>query len=220
MKTRSILIALAAMVMLLAGTAFLLRSTRAAAGRIQAMRFLNKFNNQVESGNTDSVLTCFAKGKDEARIARLARLLAGVSGTDDKKQPLFGTCLAMSSCALKMTDNNSAEATIPVAFKRNSLAGGQSSITLQIQETPGGQYQVVKADARKFLSDYERYENSVKQQAGAEGIYNLVSRMAHQNAVKLKARYDSVLWLGHANYQTYYYVAKGDVDLDYYYRAG
>jgi len=218
MKTKPILVILAAVVMLLAGSAFLIRSKFYGEDekQQQLLRFLNGFDQQVKEGNADSLLTYFAAGKDRKNIERLAGLLAGISGLNGENAPLFGVCFVTDKCAVRTT-GKTAEIVIPVIFKRDSLAGGQSSLSLRLQQDRGGKYLVIQADVRKFLSDYERYEMQVKRQAGDEDIYHLVSRMAYKNSEKLKTRYDTVMWFDHVNYQTYYYVIKGKVIPDFYY---
>ena len=179
--------------------------------------FLNQLNSDIKTGNTDSLLTCFAAGKDERNIERLAGLLAGSYGTDRQKLPLFGVFLDVDKSLVKIAGDNTAEITIPLIFKRDSLAGRHSSLSLKLQQDHSGKYLVIQADARKFLSDYERYEAMVKQRAGDEDIYSLVSRMARKNSETLKTKYDSVVWFDHVNYQTYYYVVKGKIFPDFYY---
>ena len=63
MKTKPILVTLAALVVLVAATALLLHSNTPLDKKAQARLFLNRFDSDIKTGNTDSLLSFFAMGE-------------------------------------------------------------------------------------------------------------------------------------------------------------
>ena len=208
MKTKPILIA--ATIALLAGITLFIRcktSTKTDAAEIT--QFLNKFNNSIKEGSTDTLMACFETNKKTKGLKRLVNLLAGKK--DDRgSKPMAIISLDIDNAQIKNVNTELITVNIPTSFSHDSLNSKKSMLILKIYQFAPHRYKIVQADARKFYNDYVAYEYYVKSKTVTDNdVFDPMTIAAFKTADRLKARYDSVIWFEHIDKKTFYFVVKG-----------
>ncbi|MDB5138128.1 MAG: hypothetical protein JWR12_44 [Mucilaginibacter sp.] len=213
MKTKPFLIP--TIIILIAGLAFFVRcKTTLKTDSSEIAQFLNKFNNSINEGNADTLMTCFKTDKKTKALVRLINLLAGKKGADGMK-PLTTIKLDIDKAEIKNISNDLVNVTIPASFSHATVDDKQSVLILKIYKVAPHELKIIQADARQFLTDYLAYENFVKSKTEAGKVtYSAITLAAFKTADQLKTRYDSVIWFAHLHTQTYFYVIKGKWNID------
>jgi len=212
MKTKTILVISAVAVVLIAGIFFLVGSkkTRYKAEKSEITAFLNGFNNRIQEGNTDSLLTYFDSRNKLKALKKLVNLLAGKNSLDGKGKPVFDFSLDVDNSDVKIIDADLAQATLPANFKHDSVNNLKSWLTLKIRKVSTNRYKIVQVDAKRFLADFASYENLVRTKTTSnKDIYSAITLKSFKTAQELKTRYDTVVWFAHLDNKTWFYVAKG-----------
>ena len=212
MKTKSILISAAAIVLLALGLFLYLHfKNNFRPQKAEISRFLYGFSNRVNEGNTDSLLAYFEADKKVKVLNKLVNLLSGKKTFDGKSKPLANIKLDIDAADIKIVDNELAIATIPVTFTHDSLDSKVSVLILKIHTVAPHKYKIMQVDARQFLGDYVVYENYVKSKTLTDkDIYSAITLRSFEIAKQLRTKYDSVIWFSHIKDSTYYYVVKGE----------
>ncbi len=209
MKTKPTF-ALLTMIILFAGLVLLVRcKTAMKPNSGEITQFLNKFNNSIKEGNTDTLAACFQPNAKIRQVKRFINLLAGKADKNGNKR-LATLTLDVDHATINPGDNGLIMATIPVVFSHEALESKASVLVLGLVKTAPGQLQIVQVETRKFLSNYVAYENYVKSKTGAQGVFSAITIAAFKTAKQLKTRYDSVIWFDHVNGKTFFYVVKGN----------
>jgi len=213
MKTKPILISIAAMLLLVAVFFFVRGRNSAKPGKDEINQFLNGFNNRVKEGNTDSLMAYFETGKSPKVLKRLVNLLEGKKGVNGKEKPVFSLSLDVDASDIKIANADFITATIPVKFTHDSVDNKQSTLILKIHKIGPHQFKIMRFDARQLLVDYVAYENYVQNKFLDEQIvFSPITLAGFKTAEQLKTKYDSVIWFAHVNEKTFFYVIKGKWD--------
>ncbi|TWI97136.1 hypothetical protein JN11_03596 [Mucilaginibacter frigoritolerans] len=193
MKTKPILI-IAAIVIVAVSTFFLLHKKKSPPNSIELTEFLFKFNNAVNSGNTDSVMACFQFDKKNKALKNLANLLIGKKKKDGSL-PLATVILDVDKAETRNIGSGLVSVKIPVTFSHQSLDDNHSILILKIYKTKHYKLKIIQADTRKFFADYLTYETYVKNNTHVDNLfYSALTLASFKTADQLKTRYDSVLW--------------------------
>lgn len=173
------------------------------------INFLNTFNEQVKAGNTDSLTQYFEAGKKKT-VNTLIKVLAGKTNLSGRSKPQFKISLNIADSKINTDNANAITAVIPVAFSRDSIASGLSSITFTIHKANGTQFKIYRVNAKSFGDDYVAYQLKVFSKfKPAHDVYSPLTIAAFKTAEKLKSKYDSIPWFQHINNKTFFYVVKG-----------
>ena len=176
-------------------------------------QFLTKFNGAVSSGNADFIKTYFVE--KDAKINRLAKILAGKTGAGEQSTTLFRLDLIVDESKISPSSNGIIEVSVPVLFSHVNIENGNSIITLKLIIDKDNNMRISAINVSKFLPDYIAYENLVKSKTLTDkDIYAPITLKAFETAKQLKAKYDSVIWFEHINKQTYFFVVKDKWNLD------
>ncbi len=218
MKTKPILI-IAAIVIILAGTIFFVRSKTSfkssTTNSTELTQFLYKFNNSINEGNKDTLISCFSSYKKNKAFKQLVNLLLGKDKNGEKL--LANVKLDLNNEDIKNIYGGVATVTIPVSFSHGELDVKESTLIIKILKVATGKLKIIKIDAKQFFTDYVAYENFIKSKSIPDkDIYSAITLEAFKTASQLKTRYDSVLWFEHIDNKTFYYVIKGRLNEHFY----
>jgi len=215
MNTKPVIITASVFVILVATVLFILygRSTNKSSDEDGVRQFLSKFSNYAAAGQTDSLFNSFEANGNNKAVERLVNLLAGKTGVNGKSKPLADIAFTLNESTIEISDNGAITATIPVFFSHDKLETKFSSLILKIVKSDNGEYKIMQADARQFLTDFIAYENFVRGKTlSDEDIYDPRTLVAFVKAKQLWAKFDSVVWFSHIQDKTYFYVVNGEWD--------
>lgn len=215
MKTKPILITLG-IVALLAGAFLFIRSRNLVKPKTAEInQFLYAFSNQINEGRTDSLLADFDVNTPPRSLKKLINLLVGKSDLNSKDKPLAAIHLNVDASTINVVNSDLIIAHVPAKFSRATFDEKWSILTLKIHQIGPHQFKIIQIDAREFLADYFAYENMIRSKILADkDMYSPITLKAFETAKQLKSKYDSVIWFGHLDGRTYFYVVKGKWDLD------
>jgi len=214
MKTKPILITVAVLILL--GGAFLfIRSRNLVKPKAAEInQFLYAFSNQINAGRTDSLLADFDVNTPPRSLKKLINLLVGKAELNGKDKPLAAIHLDVDAGTIDVVNSDLIIAHVPAKFTRESFDAKWSTLTLKIHQISPHQFKIIQLDAREFLADYFAYENLIRSKSLADkDIYSPITLKAFETAKQLKSKYDSVIWFGHLDNKTYFYVVKGKWDM-------
>jgi hypothetical protein len=181
----------------------------------EVVAFLNNLNEQIKAGNTDSLTQYFDAGKEKT-VTTLIGVLAGKTNLSGRSKPLFKLNLDVANGKINADNPEAITAAIPVAFVRDSIAPGASSIFFTIHKDAGKHFKIYRVNAKNFGTDYMAYQIKVLNKFKPVGdVYNPITLAAFKTAEKLKARYDSIPWFQHVENKTFFYVVKGTLPEDF-----
>lgn len=215
MKTKPIIIAAIAIVILAIGAYFIFFRGKSvsSAKESEITQFLKNFNKQIAKGNRDSLLSYFDKRQKDEPLNKLVTALINKPDTDNP-DAAFKLELDVDKSKVNFFNPTLAEAIIPITFSGDHLSSKLSSLTLTIQKDEDKKYRIYAVDGTGFMKDYLAYQSSAWQKNYTDKeIYSPVTLKAFADASNLYAKYDSVIWFGHIKNQTYFYVIKGKWEL-------
>lgn len=214
MKTKPILIT-AGIVALLAGAFLFVRSRNLIKPKTAEInQFLYAFSNQVNEGRTDSLLADFDVNTPPRALKNLINLLIGKKDINSKDKPLATIHLNVDAATITVINSDLIVAKIPAMFSRESFDTKTSALTLKIHQIGPHQFKIIQIDARGFLTDFFAYENFIKSKTLSDkDLFSPITLKAFETAKQLKSKYDSVIWFGHLDNKTYFYVVKGKWDM-------
>lgn len=215
MKTKPILITVAILVLL--GGAFLfIRSRNLIKPKTAEInQFLYAFSNQINEGRTDSLLADFDVNTPPLALKNLINLLVGKKDINSKDKPLAKIKLNVDAAAITIVNSELILAKIPAELSRESFDPKTSELTLKIHQIGPHKFKIIQIDARGFLLDFFAYENLIRSKILSDkDLYSSITLKAFETAKQLKSKYDSVIWFGHLDNKTYFYVVKGKWDID------
>jgi hypothetical protein len=215
MKTKPILITVGILA-LLAGAFLFIRSRNLVKPKTDEInQFLYAFSNQINEGKTDSLLSDFDVNTPPRALKKLINLLVGKQDLNSKEKPLAAIHLDVDASTVNVVNSELIIAKVPAKFSRESFEPKWSILTLKIHQLGPHQFKIIQIDAREFLADYFAYENLIRSKIIADkDMYSPITLKAFETAKELKSRYDSVIWFGHLDNKTYFYVVKGKWDKD------
>ncbi|MBV8389829.1 MAG: YARHG domain-containing protein [Mucilaginibacter sp.] len=215
MKTKPILITVAILV-LLAGAFLFIRSRNLIKPKKDEInQFLYAFSNQINEGKTASLLADFDVNTPPRALKKLINLLVGKKDLNGKEKPLAAIHLNVDASTVSIVNSELIIAKIPAEFSRESFDAKSSVLTLKIHQLGPHQFKIIQVDAREFLADYFADENLIRSKIIADkDMYSPITLKAFETAKQLKSKYDSVIWFGHLNNKTYFYVVKGKWDIE------
>jgi len=187
----------------------------AVGSKDEVLVFLNNLNQQVKSGNADSLSQYFEAGKEKT-VSNLINVLAGKTNLSGRSKPLFKISLDVFNSKVNVDNAEAITAAIPVAFARDSMAMGASSITFTIHKDADKHFKIYRVSAKNFGTDYMSYQIKVLNKFKSTGdFYSPITLAALKTAEKLKSRYDSIPWFQHVDNKTFFYVVKGTLPEDF-----
>ena len=178
-------------------------------------KFLYGFSNRINEGNAKALLAMFEVKRAPKTLKRLVGLLSGKKDFGGKEKPVANIKLDVDASAIKIVDDEIVVADIPAKFIHDSLESKNSILTLRIHKVKDHKFKIIQIDVRKFLADYTEYANYVKSKTISDkDLFSPVTLAAFKTAGQLKAKYDSVVWFSDVGGQTFFYVVKGNWDID------
>ena len=215
MKTKPILITLG-IVALLAGAFLFIRGRNLVKPKTAEInQFLYAFSNQINEGRTDSLLADFDVNTPPRSLKKLINLLVGKSDLNSKDKPLAAIHLNVDASTISVINSDLIIVHVPAKFNRASFDEKWSILTLKIHQIGPHQFKIVQIDAQEFLTDFFAYENLIRSKILADkDMYSPITLKAFETSKQLKSKYDSVIWFGHLDNKTYFYVVKGKWDID------
>jgi len=213
MKTKPILIT-AGVLVLLAGAFLFIRSRNLVKPQTAEInQFLYAFSNQINEGRADSLLADFDVNTPPRTLKKLVNLLIGKSELNSKDKPLASIHLNVDASTIKIINSDLIMAYVPVKLSHASISEKWSVLTLKIHQLGPHQFKIIQIDANEFLTDYYAYENLIRSKILADkDMYSPITLKAFETAKQLKSKYDTVIWFGHLDNKTYFYVVKGKWD--------
>jgi len=210
MKTKPILITVGILV-LLGGAFIFIRSRNLIKPKTDEInQFLYAFSNQINEGKADSLLADFDVNTPPRSLKKLINLLVGERDFNGKDKPLAAIHLDVDASTINVINSELIVAKVPAKFSRESFDTKWSILTLKIHQIGPHQFKIIQIDAREFLTDYFAYENLIKSKILSDkDLYSPITLKAFETAKQLKSKYDSVIWFGHLDNKTYFYVVKG-----------
>ncbi|MEO3402713.1 WG repeat-containing protein [Mucilaginibacter sp. CAU 1740] len=215
MKTKPIIIATVAIVILAIGAYFIFFRGKSvsSAKESEITLFLKSFNKQIKKGNRDSLLAYFAGQQNSEPVNRLVTALLNKADKDNP-EAAFNLELDIDKSGITFTNPKLAVAVIPVTFSGDHLDSKLTSLNITIQKDDDGKYKIYQIDGIDFMKDYLAYQSSALQKNYTDkDIYSPITLKSFADASNLYAKYDSVIWFSHIKNQTYFYVVKGKWDL-------
>lgn len=214
MKTKPILIT-AGVLVLLAGAFLFIRSRNLVKPQTTEInQFLYAFSNQINEGRTDSLLADFDVNTPPKALKNLVNLLIGKKDINSKEKPLASIHLNVDAATITIINSDLIIAKIPAKFSCESFDPKLSALTLKIHQIGPHQFKIIQVDVRGFLTDFFAYENFIKSKTLSDkDLYSPITLKAFEAAKQLKSKYDSVIWFGHLDNKTYFYVVKGEWDM-------
>jgi hypothetical protein len=209
MKTKPIILISIAMFM---AVFFLLRckSSKVSVKDDGVTQFLEAFKRHIDSGNKDSLMTCFSVNQKNPGLEKLVNILINQIGTDGTKMKIS---LNIKDALLSPGAQTITTAKIPITLRYGELASQQTNLNLKVSKVGEHQYKISDVDGRLFFTQLIAYQNFVKTNTLDDNdIYSPITLKAFATAEQLKAKYDSVIWFAHVKKQTYFYVVKGKWD--------
>lgn len=218
MKTKPIIIAAVAIVVLAIGAYFIFFRGKSvsSAKESEITLFLKNFNRQVEKGNLDSLNHYFAnRQKGQVLNTLLTTLINDPKAVNT--ETVFNLRLDIDNSKISFYNPALAGVTIPVTFSGDHLTTKHSSLTFIIQKDEDNRYRIYSVDGTAFMSDYQVYKGQAWQKNYTDKeIYSPATLKAFTDAANLKVRYDSVIWFSHIKDKTYFYVVKGNWQWNYF----
>ncbi|SDE53041.1 WG containing repeat-containing protein [Mucilaginibacter pineti] len=217
MKAKPIIITIVVILVLLCGFLFIRSKYMSKPQKGEITAFLNAFNTQIKSGNTDSASLYFDSDPKNKSIKTLLSVLTGKTSTNGKSKPLFKLSINTEDALIKLVNPELTTAVVAATFHFEGLPAEKSIITFTIHKTGSKQYKFSQVDLKDFLTDYATYQTKVINKTIPEkDIYSPITLAAFKTAEQLKTRYDSVLWFNHVDNKTFYYVVKGTIEEGFY----
>jgi len=215
MKTKPILITVATLVLLGGGFLFIRSRNLIKPKTAEINQFLYAFSNQINEGRTDSLLADFDVNTPPLALKNLINLLVGKKDINSKDKPLAKIKLNVDAAAITIVNSELILAKIPAELSRESFDPKTSELTLKIHQIGPHKFKIIQIDARGFLLDFFAYENLIRSKILSDkDLYSSITLKAFETAKQLKSKYDSVIWFGHLDNKTYFYVVKGKWDID------
>jgi hypothetical protein len=219
MKTKPVIIIIAAAVILLCGFLFIRSKYLSKPEKGEITRFLNAFNAQIQAGNIDSASFYFEENQKGRLVKTLLKVLSNKTNTGGKEKPIFKVTLNTEDAFIKFINPELATANVTASFNHKALAEEKAALQFTIHKTGNHLYKISQVNAIDFVKGYAAFQNRVINKTIPEtDIYNPITLAAFKTAEQLKTRYDSVLWFDHINNKTFYYVIKGKAD-EYFYSS-
>jgi len=216
MKTKPLLIALAAIAVLICLFFIVKAKYFTKPGQGEITQFLTDFNTELQSGHTDTLLTYFESNKYK-KIDLLVKVLSGKTGLNGKTAALFKITLDPKNNKILSATSDNTIVEVPVSFFADSIAEKISSIIFTIHKTGDHQFKITAVKMDKFLKDYGAYASLVRSKTTpAADVYSAITLASFKVAAQLKSSYDSVLWFDHVGDKTYYYVIRGKLNDQFY----
>lgn len=218
MKTKPILIIVAAVLVIAGGTFFFIRyKNQNKPGKGEIIQFLNAFNKQVKAGNIDSAKAYFEDQQKGKLVTVLLNVLSNKTNTGGKDKPLFKLSMNTEDALIKVINPEFATARVATKFDHDDVPEERSTILFTVHKLANGQYKIAQVDATGFVKDYVAYQTKVYNKITPPAdIYSAITLAAFKTAEKLKTQYDSVLWFDHVHNKTFYYVVKGKLPEQFY----
>lgn len=215
MKTKPFIYTLFATFITLSGILFTACKHSSGGSKDEIVVFLNNLNEQIKAGNTDSLANYFEAGKEKT-VSTLIGVLAGKTNLSGRSKPLFKLNLDVANGKINADNAEAITAAIPVAFVRDNIAPGASSINFTIHKDGDKHLKIYRVNAKNFGTDYMAYQIKVLNKFKPVGdVYSPITLAAFKTAEKLKARYDSIPWFQHVDNKTFFYVVKGSLPEDF-----
>ncbi|MBS7565901.1 YARHG domain-containing protein [Mucilaginibacter sp. Bleaf8] len=214
MKTKPILIAVIAVIVLAAGGYFIKSKFFSSSGKADVQTFLNNFNEQVNGHNIDSIASYFDSVLYQApQIKQFVKVLANQSSVVPGEKPQLQINLDVEQSTINYGEHQEAVAIIPVLLTAPDKTTEHTTFTFKLQPAKQHGYSINSVDNNKFVMAYSVFENKFKiKSIPDKDIYADITLKAFKTAEQLKSRYDTVVWFSHINNQTYYYAVKGKWD--------
>ena len=217
MKTRTLIISLISLVILICLCFFIKGRYFSKPEKAEITQFLNDFKNELKDEHIDSALGYFEADKNNKKVILLVKILAGKTGMNGKTAPIFNISLNADDNKVVFSNSTTTVAEVPVSFSHADMSTKQSVITFTIHKIGEHKFKIAAVKTDVFSKDYLVYSITVRSKTVPEdGIYSPITLAAFKNADKLKSRYDSVLWFQHLNNRTWFYVIKGTLNKEFY----
>jgi hypothetical protein len=204
-------------ILLLAACAFLFIRSRylAKPDKKEVIVFLEKFSLDLKKGNNDTLLNYFDGKQDSKQLGKLLGLLSNKTSLNGRDSALFYVSLLNDNSSIKIINSELTTITIPVAFNEHGNNTKQSTLVLLIRKISVGKFKIMQIDARQFINDFIAYENNIRsREENHEITYSPITLQSFKTAESLKTRYDSVIWFTHVDNRTFFYVVKGNWDME------
>jgi hypothetical protein len=172
------------------------------------------------------LLTYFETRQSKKAIKRLIEIFTNRHSINGNATPLFLITLRTDSSEIKILNSGLAQTKVPIRFDNDKVGPANSFVIFTIHKIADNKFKIVQVTARHLLDDYIAYEKKIKLlNIQDKDLYSPITLAAFAEAVKLKSRYDSVIYFEHIDNQTYYFVARGSFpkrydDSNYHYKMG
>ncbi|MGN8067412.1 WG repeat-containing protein [Mucilaginibacter sp. 22184] len=221
MKTKPVIIVVAAVVILVCGFLFIRSKYLSKPEKGEITQFLNAFNAQIKAGNIDSASLYFEADQKSGRLVKtLLKVLTNKTNTGGKETPIFKVSLNTEDATVKFVNPELATANITANFNHDALKAEKATLVFTIHKTGSHQYKISQVNATNFVKGYIAFQNKVINKTIPEkDIYDPITLAAFKTADQLKTKYDTVLWFEHINGKTYFYVSKSPLEKETYWGA-
>jgi hypothetical protein len=177
--------------------------------------FLSELDYAVHGDSVDSLAQYFDGAKNTPQLHVLLGVLVNKTRLNGEGKPLFKTDLLVSAADVSPVNTELTKISIPVRFDEGTNTIQQTTLVFLVRKNQNGHIRVVKVDSKSFIEAYTNYQRVVKDKKGIdETHYSDITLKAFADAQKLKGKYDTIVWLGHVDKQTYFYVANGKWDTE------
>lgn len=213
MKTKYIIIAVVALFIIGASAYYVKAKYFGKLSTNDAELFLNNFNQQVVSKNTDSIATYFDVPWNKKLLKQFINVLINKSSVNVGEAATLALELKVDEASYIEKPDDELETIVPVKLTNPILPDGRTTLSFTLRKQGIHGYSIVLVDNKDFLKDYLTYQNSIQtKDLPDKDIYSPATLQAFKTAEQLKTKYDSVIWFSHINKQTYYYVITGKWD--------
>jgi hypothetical protein len=217
MKTKPVIIVVAAVVILVCGFLFIRSKYLSKPEKGEITQFLNAFNAQIQADNIDSASLYFEEDQKGRLVKTLLKVLTNKTSTGGKEKPIFKVSLNTEDAFIKFINPELATANIIATFDHKALTAEKATLVFTIHKTGSHQYKISQVNATDFVKGYVAFQNKVINKTIPEkDIYDPVTLAAFKTADQLKTKYDTVLWFEHMDGKTYYYVSKSPLEKEIY----
>ncbi|WP_256010139.1 WG repeat-containing protein [Desertivirga xinjiangensis] len=210
MSKNRLIIAASILVVVLAGFLFGKQYlNKPEENEIQA--FLEVLVNDLNSKPIESVRIHFDVQQPRKELARLLNLLSGKTGLDARFKPLYKTAISFTDPEIKMINERLSHVKVNMVLSHESLPDFESELNLDIRKDGANTFKVIKINGEELFGDFVAYENAIRAKMyQADEIYSPQTLAAFKTAEQLKTKYDSVLWFSYVDGRSYFYVVKGE----------
>lgn len=213
MKTKYIIIAVVALFIIGASAYYVKAKYFGKLSTNDAELFLNNFNQQVVSKNTDSIATYFDVPWNKKLLKQFINVLINKSSVNVGEAATLALELKVDEASYIEKPDGELETIVPIKLTNPILPDGRTTLSFTLRKQGIHGYSIVLVNNKDFLKDYLTYQNSIQtKDLPDKDIYSPATLQAFKTAEQLKTKYDSVIWFSHINKQTYYYVITGKWD--------